>query len=118
MTFLDPLKVFRVKGPCVLQRESGQVWARGGQYVYVDFDDPEVRRLMHGQESRIRSLTREEKNHSAARSPIHPGRVARPVGYQIPRDRFVRLDQADVVTKAPHEGAGILFPDECEEDEG
>ena len=98
MAALD--NVFRVKDHCFLEYPNGEVWAKQGDFVQLDYRCKTPRTWMHGQESRIRNLTPEEREgpvEVVALSDKFLDKV--PKSFRPPKDRMIRSRQ--MVTKEP-----------------
>lgn len=98
--------IYRVKDSCSLEYPNGECWARRRQFVYIDWDDARFRNLMHGQESKVRNITRAELEAGGEVVPIDPKFATTLPGYRPEQDRMFRLTRPDVVSK----GRAIMPP--------
>jgi len=116
---MDINKIFRVKDSCSLDYPNGECWARRGEFVFIDWDNPQYRTWMHGQASRVRNLTPDERTEGGEVVPIDPKFEGRVPGYTVEQDRMFRLDQprSRVVTKGARRKAKPPEPDPIAETE-
>jgi len=104
-------KVFRVKERCFLEYPNGEVWAKQGEFVCIDYDNKTMRTWMHGQESRVRNLTKEEREAGVEVVDISDKfrDAVEGAGYRPPVDRMFRLGGAK--TKAAPKKKRKLKPE-------